>query len=335
MTQASAAAVDRTRLSLHWAILAALIIGGTLSGLAHSGARQLSENEAYRVLAVTPDETFATLAERYLGDADEAWRLAELNPTIDKRGPRVIVLPKRWHNPTGISAQRQQRVPILTYHRFGPRASPLMVTPERFAAQLTYLRDEGYHVVPLAKLRRYLAGEGGLPQRAVVITIDDGYQSTYKHAYPALKAFGFPATVFVYTDFANRGGLKTAQMLEMLNSGLIDIQSHSKSHANLTQLLEAETSAEYQQRLQQEIAAPKAKLERLIQRPVYAFAYPYGAASDAVVSQTSASDHALGLTVTRGSNPFYQHPQLLRRSMVFGSHDLAAFARMLKTESDH
>ena len=69
----------------------------------------------------------------------------------------------------------------------------------------------------------------------MVITIDDGYRSTYEVAFPVLKRHSFPATVFLYSDFVGAGDALTwAQMKEMTQSGLIDIQPHSKSHANLT-----------------------------------------------------------------------------------------------------
>ena len=59
----------------------------------------------------------------------------------------------------------------------------------------------------------------------MVITIDDGYESTYRHAFPILKRHGFPATVFVYTDFLGGGDALTwPQLQEMSASGLIDVQ---------------------------------------------------------------------------------------------------------------
>lgn len=314
------------------AVLAGLCLLGAWPSTA--GVRLLSENEAYRVVLASADTTDEALAERYLGSAQHAWRIKALNGNRpDGASQRVTVVPKGWANPTGIQAGKLPVVPILTYHRFGPRPSQLMVTLESFRQQLTHLRDNGYTVVPLRAFRDYLSGTSSLPPKAVVITIDDGYQSTFRLAMPLLLEFGMPATVFVYTDFVNRGGLKTRQMRAMLDSGLIDIQSHSKTHANLAQRLEDESDEAYAQRLIEEVAAPKKRLEKLLDHQIYAFAYPYGATSEAVVEQTKRTRHDLSLTVKRGSNAFYQHPQLIKRSMVFGGDDLKKFAKTLRTES--
>ena len=50
----------------------------------------------------------------------------------------------------------------------------------------------GYRVLPLADLPAFLQGREPLPQKTVIITIDDGYESVYRHAYPVLKKYGLP-----------------------------------------------------------------------------------------------------------------------------------------------
>lgn len=317
-------------LRLPAAVFAGLWLLSTLPAVA--GIELLSENEAYRVVLAGADTTDEALAEAYLGSAQHAWRIRALNGgRPEGASRRVTIIPKGWQNPIGIEAGKLPVVPILTYHRFGPRPSQLMVTLEAFRQQLAYLRDNGYTVVPLSMFRDYLAGASSLPPKAVVITIDDGYQSTFRLAMPLLLEFRMPATVFVYTDFVNRGGLKTRQMKSMLETGLIDIQSHSKTHANLAQRLEGESEEAYAKRLVSEVEAPKLKLEKLLDHQIYAFAYPYGATSETVLKQTARTRHDLSLTVKRGSNAFYQHPQLIKRSMIFGGDDLAKFARALNT----
>ena len=282
-------------------------------------------------MAVSSKDSYESIATRFLGSAEAAWRLQEIN---GPRAPqqRVIMVPRGWSNPLGISATHQQLVPVLTYHRFGSRANRMTVTVDALREQLTYLRDNNYSVVRLAQLRDYIEGRAGLPPKAVVLTIDDGYQSAYKHALPVLREFGMPATLFVYTDFMNRGGVTTKQMREMLDSGVMDIQSHSKSHANLSQALPDETSAAYKTRITQEVSVAKKRLEELLDTEIFAFAFPYGATNSIVAEDINASGHSLALTVTRGGNPFYASPHLLRRSMVFGGVSLKGFAKLLQTE---
>lgn len=71
-----------------------------------------------------------------------------------------------------------------------------------FTAQLEFLKAH-YQVIPLGELIQALASGGPLPDRAAVITIDDGYRSIYTVAYPALKALQLPAAVFLATEFVD------------------------------------------------------------------------------------------------------------------------------------
>jgi peptidoglycan/xylan/chitin deacetylase (PgdA/CDA1 family) len=71
-----------------------------------------------------------------------------------------------------------------------------------FRAQLEFLKAH-YQVIPLGELIQALASGGPLPDRAAVITIDDGYRSIYTVAYPALAALQLPAAVFLATEFVD------------------------------------------------------------------------------------------------------------------------------------
>ena len=96
---------------------------------------------------------------------------------------------------------------ILAYHRVAePAIDPqlLCVAPERFDAQLKVIADLGVPLSLRELVRR--AAVGRLPDRAVVVTFDDGYADNLHAAEPLLRNAGVPATVFVTT-----GGLETGQ----------------------------------------------------------------------------------------------------------------------------
>ena len=88
------------------------------------------------------------------------------------------MVPLKAVNRPGVYADEYQTVPILSYHRFGPGGGKMVISPASFAAQLDWLARNDYRVIPLSQLVGYLAGKEMLPRRAVVITIDDGYEST-------------------------------------------------------------------------------------------------------------------------------------------------------------
>jgi peptidoglycan/xylan/chitin deacetylase (PgdA/CDA1 family) len=136
--------------------------------------------------------------------------------------------------------------------------------------------------------------------------------------------------VFLYSDFvASADALTWPQMLEMKKSGLIDIQPHSKSHANLVLRLPQETDGQYRQRIRKEMEIPSDVIERRLGDEVFGFAYPYGDTNDEVVEELQRNGFALGLTVTPGGNGFFADPYMLRRTMIFGDDDIAAFAAKL------
>jgi peptidoglycan/xylan/chitin deacetylase (PgdA/CDA1 family) len=292
----------------------------------------VGRDDDYVIVSTRPGETLASLAERYLGDAGKAWWIAQFNNVTAVRAGQILVIPLKQRNPAGVVTGGYQTVPILCYHRFGTRNSKLNVTPAAFEQQMDYLARNGYTVVTLPRLGRFLAGKEALPAKSVVITIDDGYRSTYEIAYPILKKFGFPATVFLYTDFVGASDAMTwAQMKEMIGSGFVDIQPHSKSHANLTQKLPNENDARYRERIRREVDVPITALKDRLAEKSITYAYPYGDVNEYVVDLLVKDQVVQGVTVTPGGNPFYAYPYMLRRSMIFGGEDLDAFKAKLVT----
>jgi peptidoglycan/xylan/chitin deacetylase (PgdA/CDA1 family) len=77
------------------------------------------------------------------------------------------------------------------------------IAPEQFEARMTRLKRSGLPVLPLDEAVERL-GDGTLPDAAVVITIDDGWDSTFTHMLPVLEACGLPATLYATTWYAGR-----------------------------------------------------------------------------------------------------------------------------------
>lgn len=172
----------------------------------------------------------------------------------------------------------RERAVILMYHSVSERTDYFMnVLPSRFAEQMAYVAKSGRAVVALNELvRRLKSGEplGG----AIAITFDDGYRDNYTVAYPILRKYGFPATIFVTTDSigtTDKSGLprlSESEIVEMARSGLVDVQPHSMTHPKLGELAEGAVRAE--------VAGSKARIESLLGKTCAHFAYPYGSRSD-------------------------------------------------------
>lgn len=124
-------------------------------------------------------------------------------------------------------------VTVLIYHRFGDQRYPTTnISLERFEEQLAWLRENDFQVIPLAELVDALKRNKPLPDKGVVITIDDGYQSVYHGAWPILKQYGYPFTVFIYTkatDDRHWDYMNWDQVRELQAAG-VDFQDHGYGH---------------------------------------------------------------------------------------------------------
>jgi peptidoglycan/xylan/chitin deacetylase (PgdA/CDA1 family) len=291
----------------------------------------LGRSDRFVIYKPEPEDTLRTIAARFLGGEDRYWVIGDFNNISRVEAGQPVVVPLKASNPMGVHADRIQMVPILCYHRFGNGGGKMVVSPANFDKQLDWLARNDYHVIRLSDLAAYLKGEQALPRRSVVITIDDGYESVYRHALPLLRKHGFPATVFVYTDFIGAGeALSWAQLQELAASGLVDVQAHSKSHRNLIERAAGETDAQYAQGLEAEARTPRELIERRLPVHVRHYAYPFGDANDQVLEALNRQQYQLAVTVNPGGNAFFAQPLLLRRTMIFGDHDLEAFKARLQ-----
>ncbi|MEM9620597.1 MAG: polysaccharide deacetylase family protein [Pseudomonadota bacterium] len=290
----------------------------------------VAENEHFIWVRTTAPGAQRMLAEKLLGDAKQQWQIRELNPSAALAGERLLVVPKVPVNPSSVFVDGYRTIPILCYHQFTPgntTSQRLEVSAAAFRAQLTYLRDNNYVVLSLDDVAAILDGRQAIPERAVVLTIDDGYRSVYDVAWPILQEFGFPATLYIYTDFVGGGkALSWAQMREMQTTGLIDIQSHAKSHTSLSRQTSDTGDAAYRQRVAAEVSTSAAILSsRLGSEPLH-LSYPYGNSSIEAADILRDAGYRTATTVTRGENTVFSHRFLLHRTMVYDNHTLADFA---------
>ncbi len=298
-----------------------------------SDSRVIAKNRDFVVVSVGTHDTLETLASAYLGDEAKAGVIADFNGIKRVKAGQEVVVPLRSLNRAGVFLRGYRTVPILTYHRFAPagrRCGRLAVSADSFAKQLQYLKDNGYTVIGFPELAEFIEGKALLPPKSVILSIDDGYRSVYTIAYPLLRRFGFKATVFIYSEFVGApAALTWPQMKEMVRSGLIDIQPHSKSHYDLTKRLNGESESDYLKRLTEQIRYPARQIKSKLGIPIHTFSYPYGAENNDVVEAVKSAGYRLGATVTRGGNPAFSHPYVLRRTQIYCNDDLNTFANRL------
>ncbi len=178
-------------------------------------------------------------------------------------------------------------VSILGYHDVRERGgSPMLIAGSKFRQQMQAIKDSQIPVIPLADVMAWKRGEKNIPPESIVITFDDGWEGVYEQAYPVLKEFGFPFTVYLYKKYVNIGGRSMTwdQVREMMSHGC-EIGSHSVSHESLKKKPKAGMSdADYQAWVLAELKDSREFLEQNLKIKITSFAYPYGVFDDEVMN---------------------------------------------------
>ncbi|MCP4295264.1 MAG: polysaccharide deacetylase family protein [Proteobacteria bacterium] len=171
---------------------------------------------------------------------------------------------------------------ILQYHHVSddtPRSTSIQ--PTQFVAHLQWLRENRFHVWPLPDLLDSILKNKPVPDRTVAITFDDGYYSIYDVAFPILKKFGLPFTIFISTqavDNRHKTHLTWNQIREMSGEGAT-IANHTTSHAYLIRRLPLESEDNWSKRVTEEILTAGNRITTETGQRYKFLAYPYGESS--------------------------------------------------------
>ncbi len=293
------------------------------------------QSEDYILYELEGDETPESLAQRFLSDPKKKWIIEDNNEGIRYEKGQLIVIPLKEEARGGLTVNGYQKIPILTYHRFGKKSkSRLCIPGQVFDQQMTYLKKNGYRVIPLSDLIAFMQFRTALPKKAVAITIDDGYRSVYDIAFPILKKYGFAATLFIYLDFIGiPGSSVTWEQLKEMKSNGFEVGAHTLSHCNLIKKRKDESEKVYIERVEKELVLSKQIIDKKLNQNTVAIAFPYGAYNQEILDLCEKAGYKLGLSVKRGGNPFFSNPLSLNRNQLL-SRDLNYFIRNLNTFHD-
>ncbi len=218
-----------------------------------------------------------------------------------------------------------ETLPILTFHSLDAGRAPIAFHPELFRNGLARLHAAGYRALGLEEVAAHIRVHQPFPEHALAITFDDGYQTVYSQAFPALQEHGLVATVFLTVgegagerlpSLCDRRMLSWREIREM-HAGGIAFGAHTLTHPDLTTLPPDQAEAE--------VLGSKTAIEQALGEPVRSFAYPFGrhdAGTRALVGRhfACACSDALAL-VCAGSDPLAL-PRVdayyLRRGSLFG-----------------
>lgn len=248
-----------------------------------------------------------------------SYKYAWWKPAVDWKKPRILM----YH--------------MVRDHIDGAKFNKLRVKPTEFEKQIAWMKAESFHFVTMQELQE---NWGKHPEKTVAITFDDGYLDNLEHAYPILEKYQAKATIYVVVDrhdrdwstykkahhnsgeLAREPKLNDVQVKQLADSGLIEIGSHTMTHANLAKLDDAECLAELTQ--------SKVALEQMIEQSVTSFAYPFGIYSQRDVQLAKQAGYGNAVVTVEGIETDTPDFMQLKRIKISGKDSMFAVKLRLK-----
>ncbi|NGQ94507.1 polysaccharide deacetylase family protein [Brevibacillus sp. SYP-B805] len=226
----------------------------------------------------------------------------------------------KWKASLQAAKNRFRQVPILMYHCISAGSNNLYVEPQRFDLQLRNLLKQGYTPITSRELVKSWFSGTPLPARPIVLTFDDGYRDNYTNAFPLLKKYRVKATLFVITGAVGKPNYLTwPQIEEMAKSGLVDVESHTVHHPDMSKLTPEQA--------RMELTVSKAMLEAHLHQPVTLFAYPMGIYRPFLFPILREAGYQAAFTTRSGLTQYYNGLYTLKRLHVVNTDTFAEFPK--------
>lgn len=247
---------------------------------------------------------------------------------------------------SGLDAQEDNGVPVLTYHhilrdeentRF--RHTSTTTSVRAFSNQMAWLSDQGYTTITLYQLEGYLRNRINLPARAVVITFDDGLKSVWRYAWPVLRENGFKATAFIVSSRIKRWPQRwdPKQLQFMSLSELKDIQDvfDIQSHTHFLHRIDAARRPVLLSRSPHNVLFDFRRSRRALEQfnpHVWYLSYPFGGYNPSAIRAARDAGFHLAVTTVRGKVKPGDNPFTLKRLYIQRTDSLQTMARLITNQ---
>lgn len=316
-----------------WTGLSAIALAGVL---AFAGITWISTNASHESFDVNDlreldffipgesdlDPTFPTTPE----ERPTSTSPSEAAPSSTARlqEPPLVYLLRVRGEPRLADEDVPIHLPVLMYHRIRPMKASFTskdraftTTPEMFEAQMQGVKRAGYTTITPRELEEAIAGRAVLPEKAVLLTFDDGYREHYTHVLPILRRLNLKATYFIISQsFTSPAHMTKAMIREADESGLVTIAAHSRHHTFLARASAATRSSE--------ILGSKQDLEEIVGHEIKDFAYPFGSWSQIVANDVKNAGYHLGFGIRLGSIHGESSRYQLRRIRVLNGENVVS-----------
>lgn len=251
---------------------------------------------------------------------EDAIELHELPPEVKNAKPQI-------------KSPIEVNIPILLYHyveyvkdQGDTIRKSLDIMPFVLDAQIKTLKEAGYSFLTMADVANIIDGKVNAPSKPVVLSFDDGYRDFYTDVFPILKKYQVKATIFVVPNFLNKpNNMDIWQLKEIAKSGLVEVGAHTMDHSFLKGMRSSAVKFE--------VDESKKFLEKLLDRKIISFAYPYGAFDNQAAQIVKDAGFRVAVSTVRGEevsqwNRFFLYR--IRPGALYGQSLLTSLQHIIK-----
>jgi len=241
-------------------------------------------------------------------------------PPVATPAQPPVAAPEHDPNDDGV------RVSVLGYHDFtiSEPETEMKIKVDKFRKQMELIRELGITVISFDDFDAWKRGAKPIPEKSMLITVDDGWKSFHQHAYPVLKEFNYPFTLFLYKNYVDGGGkaLTTTMIREMTAHGAT-IGSHSVSHPYPVVFKKKKREGEeiYDRFLRLEIGESGKFLRQRFKAPVLSYSYPGGYVTEEMPPLITELGYRYAFTIEPGKVRRDTPDTALPRFMILGNYD--------------
>ncbi|WP_243865479.1 polysaccharide deacetylase family protein [Paenibacillus lupini] len=220
----------------------------------------------------------------------------------------------------------KNKVIVLMYHHIDVKESGATISPSRFNDHMKVLKDNGYKVISVEQFVDFMQNKIKVPNNAVVITFDDGYESFDQYAVPILKKYNFTATHFIIGSSSDQQNVHTKHLtwdtMRKLKAEGFSFYSHTYNQHNyasfdqvghkmgpmlsnpiyLPEKGRVETNAEYKARIEEDTQLIEKRLKEELGNTLQLIAFPYGVYNPTVKQIEKNAGVTLFFTTNPGIN---------------------------------
>lgn len=245
-------------------------------------------------------------------------------------------------------------LPIIMYHNISNKSrlwGKYVVSEQELEKDFIYIKNKGYNTITMSDIIAYANGEGDLPDKPIIITFDDGYESVYAYAFPLMKKYNMKAVVSIvgsYTDLFTReddhnldySHLTWEQVNEMSDSGLAEIQNHTYNMHEISKnrrgcgIIKGESISAYKEELENDLGKLQDEILMYTGKSADTLTYPYGYISPESIDIIKEMGFKAALTCTETVNKCTGNDWLYNLGRFNRNHGASSesfFAKIEKT----